>query len=404
MYRLSLEGADYGQFSVFLKSVLGNPVNSAVAVQSFRERKKLTDDIKSDLKKKLAKLEDYLNSLSSLNDKFTAELEPYPAKDSFEAIQKFSVTAIGQLKEKISEINGRELSEIESQNVMDRNNALKALELFLQNPGLQPDRSSVKVIWDNGAYIGSSSYSVSSSYEFEGSRKGLLNKQVKKSKEELSLKYGFQLTTSGSDLFSSILHFSSLGKGIKLPVKHAVSWISKEPVIDYEKLDRYDLAEAVLADGNLVATFRDTEKESEVRFTLTSYGESMTLDVDYKDSSQTVSITGQPALQNNIDIKQLEEISDTIRKSLLTLESSRAGLKTLQVDGDDILSTFNSIHVIKTLIKLGFVRFRIPQEDIESGRMLKKLEENEKILNERIRLLGDGAQEVASLLRLNVPA
>ena len=389
------------EFVIFLKDVLGYPFNSVSATQALQERKPKTDLIKADLKEKLSRLDRYLEDVKRLNELTEKGLEPYASTDVFENISKFAVTAVSQLRERISEQAGKKLSEIEVSNSTDRTNAIKYIDMFLQNPKISVDKSSIKLTWDNGAYSGLSSYAIYGSVEQTEAKKGFINRQVKKFREDISIEYSFSLNPSEIDIFSAVLHFSSLAKGFKLPVKHAVSWISKEPVVDFEKMDRYDMSEAILSDNSLFVTFRDWDKGSEVRFTSSSFGEKQMVDIDYKDSVQSVSVTSQPVLKKNIDMKVVDEIMETIRNSVTNLESRRNGLKSLVVNNEDIFSTFNTVQFLKAIVKAGMSKYAVSPDELKSSGFRTIMNENgltEASITDRIRVLGPTAEEISKLI------
>jgi hypothetical protein len=388
------------EFILFLNDLMGHPFNAVISSQSIAERKPRSEQVKNELKTKLSLVDRYHDDLKVLNDNTNAGLSPYQFPELFESVSKFSDTVVSQLKEKISEQSGKRLSEIESQNSADRNNTIKSLDLFLQSPRIPTDKFSIKVTWQSGTYVAISTYYVSGASEVVGGKRGRLSKQEVKVREDNSIEYSFSLNAAEEELFSKPLSFSSFSKGYKMPVKHAVSWISKEAQVDYEKMDRYDLSEAVLTESNLFIVFKDQDKGSEVKFTKSMLAGNKSVDIDYKDSVQSVNVTGQPVLQKNLEMSVVSGLVESIEGALRNIESRRNGLRSLTVNGEDILSTLDAVKFAVAITKLAMVKFGLSLENIESTSFVAKLVDNgltRAAISERMKSLGPQAEKLSRL-------
>ena len=189
------------------------------------------------------------------------------------------------------------------------------MQAFLSNDPLDILDYSIGIKWVNGAYEGIARYSCQNGIE-----------------------YDFTLNIRDFEMLKESLKFSTLEKGLKIPVRSASTWIGKEPQLDYEKLDRYNLVSTTINKGNLFVVFQDFEKSSSFTFVMSRGTENSFLSVEYKDENGSMDITSQPAMNNTLEIERIEDPLDRIYGTLLELEQNRLKLSKLSVNGNDILS------------------------------------------------------------------
>lgn len=275
----------------------------------------LTDELNT---KNLEKLADVDNLLKSISKPLRSYFEANPSesfKQTNEAIVKFARTALEQYKEKINaEFRSKE-EEIASTNTSYVTKALKGAETFLFENPIPIDESAMYIRYVSGGY-----------------------KAIRKVQCHGGIEYEIILNTAETDLLEGPLYFSGLYKGMRIPIRQSSSWITKETVIDREKLDSYLLVNAEFAHGTMIAVFRDDESRSEVRFVLSGTGKQAVFAIEYKDEHDTVDINSHPALQNYVDGNAIRTSLSTLSENIKSLRSNPVRLSALTINGEDILT------------------------------------------------------------------
>jgi hypothetical protein len=216
--------------------------------------------------------------------------------------------------------------------------------------------------------------------------------------------YEFAANTKNSDLLKSQLYFAALSKGYKIPVRTAETWISKDPAVDYERMDRYYLDSAELTKQNLSVVFVDPEKESQFRIVLSRADSSIFLDVEYSDKLQKVDVTSQPALNNKLESGELTSIMDRLTRSIADLQEKKLKLLKLNLRDNDVLTKMNYFDLIITI-------FGIIEEDVSN--LITRLLAGEKItisgndvldsefMKDKLAMFEERAKEVAAAIGMN---
>ncbi len=337
---------------------------------------KLTDELNEKHSEKISDVDELFRKITKpLRNYFEANPSE-PFKQTNEAITKFARTALEQYKEKINaEFRTRE-EEIASTNTSYVTKALKGAETFLFENPIPIDESAMYIRYISGGY-----------------------KAVRKVQCQGGIQYEIILNTAETELLEGPLYFSGLYKGMRIPIRQSSSWITKETVIDREKLDSYLLVNAEFAHGTMIAVFRDEESRSEVRFVLSGTGSQAVFAIEYKDEHDTVDINSHPALQNYVDGKAIKSSLTTLSNTIKSLRSNPVRLSALEINGEDILTSQNFEKLAGKVFELLGDRVRDGMKTFISDdeRMLALELDNQKVLD-RLKFLGFHDSEIEDLL------
>lgn len=258
-------------------------------------------------------------------------------KQTSEAITKFSKTALDQYKDKVrQEFHGREL-EIEESNSSYATKAIKGIESFLFSEPFPINESSTFIKFVEGGY-----------------------QAVRRVKCAGNVDYDIILNTSRIELLDEELYFSHLSKGLQIPIRQSTSWISKETVVDKEKLDSYKLVNAEYAHGTLITLFRDEESRSDFRFVLSGAEKQPVLSIEYRDEQESVDIYAHPALQNYVNSRAVNMALLKLLNSIKLLRTSPVKVQSLTLEEEDILTS-------QSFRKLSDLFFEVSGDRVKSG-------------------------------------
>lgn len=216
------------------------------------------------------------------------------------------------------------------------------------------------------------------------------------------LQYEFLLNSSEVEFLRTKLEAETLVKGIKLPARMGKTWVSKDPVIDFEKLDHYFLSAATLSSTNLVIYFASDEVNSSYMFHSSVSEDSSFLEIEYKDQMQTVNITSQPAMNSALNRDALTSLLSQIRVALLYLRDHKLRLSKLTLRDIDIISTMKVPDFFLTVLEI-----LAPVISQEIALILNpsevSVDQDQSIVTrdfliQRLSLLGGRAETVSSLI------
>ncbi len=216
------------------------------------------------------------------------------------------------------------------------------------------------------------------------------------------LQYEFLLNSSEVEFLKSKMEVDTLVKGIKLPARIGKTWVSKEPVIDFEKLDHYYLSSAVLSPTNLVLTFTNDETDSAYTFHSSVSEDSHFLEIEYRDQMQTVNITSQPAMNSAVNRGVLISLISQIRVAMLYLRDHKLRLSRLVLREIDIMATMKVTDLFYTILEI--LSPLITQEvtaALNSGQEPDEPDQGgitRNFIYQRLTLLGDRSNTVASFM------
>lgn len=335
-----------------VKMLLNYVVEAFQYSSNIQTMQKRLDESKNGLNQNLAGADELMTYVDKLVKAGKAKFGEDLFSETATKLTEFSGAAIDQFKNKLSLSTGSKISETEGSISSEKTKFQKSIESYLSTLDQPLIQRKVRIKWANGTYDARAIYSSSVKIAVAAGRKSLLGKKAEQQEtEEINLEYEFFLRSDDIDLFKDALSFSDFEKGLRIPVRHAVSWISKEAVLDMEKVDRYFLSQAEVAGNNLIAEFEDEDKDTRFKFVFTRGDSQEFLNVEFADSQGSVDLSSQPALAQGVDEDKLKSIMKTIFDAVKELLNHRAKLASLVVNSENIIGTNNASLFLASMIK-----------------------------------------------------
>lgn len=333
-----------------------------------------------------ARKEGHLKREKRILDDVRAVLDTYIREENFEAFRMYYDSILGYVgssletyEATLSDYLSRDIAKKEEEIESYRVKSVRSLETFLSRDPMDPIETEINVKYQEGGY--------------EARYKAVCQKEVE---------YEFILNASEVEFLKNRLEGSVLVKGIKLPVRFAKAWVSKDPVLDYEKLDDYFMSQASISDNQLFVTFTNDETGSEFKFHSSVSDGAAFLEVDYKDSLQSVSLTTQPALNSNLNRDSLNELMNHIRTALWFLKDHKLRLVKISLRSVDVISNLKVTDLFYSILEILSQKISpelakaIAETGTESHGDEKPL--NREFVASRLAMLGDRAQTVSAIL------
>lgn len=345
------------------------------------EDQKDLEEFNNQIKARMDRVDRIKDDISKLLKTFQEESGSTGFQEYADQLLEFTGVLLGRYKDKVSKDIASNQQEIINSVESDRSKATKSAEAFLARDPIPVNERNFSIKFTEGAY------------------------DVRiKNRCPRDIYYEFAANTKNSDLLKSQLYFAALSKGYKIPVRTAETWISKDPAVDYERMDRYYLDSAELTKQNLSVIFVDPEKESQFRIVLSRADSSIFLDVEYSDKLQKVDVTSQPALNNKLESGELTSIMDRLTRSIADLQEKKLKLLKLNLRDNDVLTKMNYFDLIITI-------FGIIEEDVSN--LITRLLAGEKItisgndvldsefMKDKLAMFEERAKEVAAAIGMN---
>jgi hypothetical protein len=345
------------------------------------EDQKDLEEFNNQIKARMDRVDRIKDDISKLLKTFQEESGSTGFQEYADQLLEFTGVLLGRYKDKVSKDIASNQQEIVNSVESDRSKATKSAEAFLARDPIPVNERNFSIKFTEGAY------------------------DVRiKNRCPKDIYYEFAANTKNSDLLKSQLYFAALSKGYKIPVRTAETWISKDPAVDYERMDRYYLDSAELTKQNLSVVFVDPEKESQFRIVLSRADSSIFLDVEYSDKLQKVDVTSQPALNNKLESGELTSIMDRLTRSIADLQEKKLKLLKLNLRDNDVLTKMNYFDLIITI-------FGIIEEDVSN--LITRLLAGEKItisgndvldsefMKDKLAMFEERAKEVAAAIGMN---
>jgi hypothetical protein len=243
-------------------------------------------------------------------------------------INEFVVAAVNQTRQRLDSRLKAALEESSSELSSEKLKAIKSLEAYLSVTPLPVLEEEVSLELSEGSYAASARYRCPEEIEYE-----------------------FLLNTANSPLFRSQFNLAAFKKGARIPVRLAKTWLKKEPVPDYEKLEGYTLSKAQASKNHMTATFARDETGAAITVVYSKSNEESFVTVEYSDASGKMDITGEPALNKHLDIVFLRESMSRLVESVSELDREKLRLVRLEYDGVDVLATMKCLGFMQQVTK-----------------------------------------------------
>ena len=371
------QASSYGYIA---KGILSNLFDAISYSRRSADKKDDSEKLLKEMGAKLSRSDELLQSITRMIKQYYEEIGLDAVKESLDSIISFTNASLDQVKTKINKAYSSKIKEIGEETESNRTLSIKALEAFVSGNYLPVRESSIILKSVEGGYDARAKYL-----------------------SDGGIEYDFSLNAKNLDIFRDTLFFSSLIKAFRIPVGTAGTWISKEPVVDYEKTDRYVMASAELSGDNLICNFGDDSKQSNFKFIFSKGGNAPSLSVDYVDPGKQVDITTQPALNKNLDTDSLAAALNRVMSSMKSLEFHKLRLLKLSVGDDDILSSTNYVKFMKSVIEIAGPDFKsifqkILESDFTSSPEFEKNGITKDYISSRIKNIGDSSKELREFL------
>jgi hypothetical protein len=206
------------------------------------------------------------------------------------------------------------------------------------------------------------------------------------------IEYEFLLNTASSQLFRGELSFADVQKGLKLPVRLGKSWLRKEPVPDFERLDSFALSKARASKNHLTATFANRETKDSVDMVFSRSGAESFVTIEYSSGGSKVDVTGEAALSKHVDLASVKQAMGRLVDAIIELKKNKLQLSKLESDGNDVLATLDCLSFMQRVIA-------ILSQSKESMQQVRSVDP--KFALERLKLLGPSSETLASALGLS---
>jgi len=325
-----------------------------------------------------------LDDLGELNEKIQAlvkSLGDEIGKDSLEELSNqisgFSHLAIEQTKTKVEQKINTELSGYRSSLDSEITKTRKSIEAFIAtSPFMVLDKVlSVKLV--DGAYEAKGAYRCADDIQYE-----------------------FSYDTKKSRVFSKEFRLSTFERDFRVPISIGKTWLRRDQVPDYERIDQYALVSAESSETNLIVIFKHLEKDSSLRVVYSKHDSHASLSIVYSDAQRTVDITSTPSLNRFLDSEPLEKTMERLWLSLIDLENYKVGLTKLV--SEDV-SLFEKLDCFEFFAKSW--RIIAPKVIQEMKSAVDSQTADEKLTVsfalERVGLLGENADPILEILELN---
>jgi hypothetical protein len=290
------------------------------------------------------------------------------SEDLSRKINEFAALAIQQTRDRVKAKLKATLEELGSESKTEELKAKRSLESYLAATPLPVTDEAISL------ELSDSSYSANAEYKCPG-----------------EIEYEFLLNTASSAHFRGEFMFSGVRKGVKLPVRLGKTWLRRESVPDFEKLDDYALTKARASKNHLEATFVEHETNSTVNLVFSRSGIDSFVTIEYSDDKSKVDVTGEAALSKHLDLPLMKGATSRLLDAILDLRKNKVQLIKLESSGEDILASLDCLGFMQRAV-LVLVQSK------ESMDAMSKV--NPKMAIERLKLLGPGGTMIMEALGL----
>ena len=334
--------------------------------QNWERSIKEQDEARTRAKKALADLDELTGRISKNFEDLSLDVEDSEVLSK--KINEFAALAIQQAKDRIKAKLDAAMEDSASESKSEELKAKRSLESYLAATPLPVIDEEISL------ELSDSSYSATAEYKCPG-----------------GIEYEFLLNTASSPHFRSEFTFSSVRKGLKLPVRLGKTWLRKEPVPDFEKLDGYALSKARASRNHLEAKFVNNETNSAASIVFSRSVSDSFMTIEYSDEKGKVDVTGEAALSKHLDLPVMKGATERLLDTIIDLRKDKLQLSKLERDGEDVLATLDCLGFMQRAV-LVLVRSK---ESMDAVRRV-----NPKMAIERLKLLGPSGSKMIETLGL----
>jgi hypothetical protein len=176
------------------------------------------------------------------------------------------------------------------------------------------------------------------------------------------------------------------------------TWLRRDQVPDYERIDQYALVSAESSETNLIVLFKHAEKDSQLKVVYSKHDSHSSLSIVYSDGQRSVDITSTPSLNRFLDSEPLERTMERVWLSIIDLENYKVGLTKLVSDEVSTLERLDCFEFFAKSWKI--IAPRVIQEMKSSKDDASEDRLNVPFVLERVGMLGENADSILEILEL----
>ncbi len=353
-----------------VKQAFSNLIDAMKFAQRFGEISSKVVEIEQLARKRAEALDKLAAQIADLISSTREVLGDENSIELSKQIVSFSTLAVDQAKKKMGEQSITEHKELLASEDAEKTKTFKAIEALLAStPFLVHDKTiSLKLV--EGAYDARCLYVC-----------------------EEGIQYEFGLDCKQSFDFKKEFKLSGFGQEVKIPVNLGKSWIKKQPVPGYERLDNYVLSSAEASEGSVIANFNHPQREASVKVVYSKRDSHSSLAVEFSEPNRKVLVTSDASLNKFLETEIVSNQMGQLWISLKDLENYRSGLIKLTRKDQNVLQSGDYLEFFATAWKViapkatALLKHGDPEFD-------------ERIAREKIASLGDGGQPILSILNL----
>ncbi|MDA4129370.1 MAG: hypothetical protein OK457_01235 [Thaumarchaeota archaeon] len=326
--------------------------------------------------KSVSDLQDLNGKLENLVQTAGDEFDRETITELSAQITGFAHLAIEQAKAKIESKNKLELSEFQSSRDSEITKTRKSIEAFVSTSPFTILDKVLNLRLLDGAYEARGIYRCAENIQYE-----------------------FSYDTKKSRTFSKEFRLSTFEREFRVPISVGKTWLRRDQVPDYERIDQYALVSAESSETNLIVVFKHAEKDSQLKVVYSKHDSHSSLSIAYSDGQRSVDITSTPSLNRFLDSEPLERTMERLWLSLIDLENYKVGLTKLVSEDVSILENLDCFEFFAKSWKI--IAPRIIQE-MKSSKDDAESEDRLTVpyVLERVGMLGENADSILEILEL----
>jgi hypothetical protein len=257
-------------------------------------------------KKGLTDLDELSTKIETLVRSLGKEIDEDALNELSTQISGFSHLAIEQTKTKVEQKNQGDLADFRAQLDSEITKTRHSIEAFVATSPFMILDKVLSIRLADGAYEAKGTYRCADDVQYE-----------------------FSYDTKKSRVFSKEFRLSTFEKDFRVPISLGKTWLRRDQVPDYERIDQYALISAESSETNLIVVFKHLEKESRLRVVFSKHDSHSTLSIVYSDSQRNVDITSTPSLNRFLDSEPLEKTMERLWLAIIDLENYKTGVTKL---------------------------------------------------------------------------
>lgn len=318
--RLSLSPEPSRQTSRSIRQSFSSLIDAMRTADRKEELDQKIKEIQASAKKSMDSLDSLNQRIDSLIKGLNETVDQDNLNELSVQITGFSQLAIEQTKAKVTAKANSKLQESRTSLDSEVTKTLKSIEAFIATTPFQILEKSINVKLLDGAYETKGTYRCA-----EG------------------LAYEFKFDSKKSRVFSKEVRLSTFDKDYRIPISLGKTWLRKDQVPDYERIDQYVLESAESSESNLIVLFKHFEKDARLKVIYSKHDSHSSLSVEYSDPQRTVDITGTPSLNRFLESDTLENTMERLWLAIIDLQNYKAGLTKLNFEDQNILETLDCL-------------------------------------------------------------